>query len=193
MFLRRNKIDIEEFLRPGSRGHGYVVNFHRKYYDVFSGTDLENLDAFINEVYIGLSSIREESIREKADHYLMKSVYFRCWRLFEDSKSYKQSEIPASHTRHDGEDDDVVKNAPSKTPLPDSPLLAQDLMEHIHRFRMSLNPREILILNGLIDEIPLAELARKVGISINYAAVLTHRVRAALHTYLVRIGYFKKN
>lgn len=193
MFLRRKEINIDEFLRPGSRGHGYVVNFHRKYFDVFRGTDLENQDAFINEVYIGLSSIREESIREKADHYLMKAVYFRCWRLFEDNKAYKQSEVPASRAQRDNEDDDAVTRAPSTTPLPDSPLLAQDLLEHIHRFRMTLNSREIVILNGLIDEMTVAEIARKAGITINYAGVLIHRVREALHVYLEDIGYFKKN
>ncbi|HNM15759.1 MAG TPA: hypothetical protein PKJ64_13380, partial [bacterium] len=55
------------------------------------------------------------------------------------------------------------------------------------------NPREIVVLNGLIDEVSIAEIARKAGVTANYAGVLIHRVRESLHVYLEDIGYFKKN
>ncbi|MBX7152998.1 hypothetical protein K1X84_15325 [bacterium] len=69
------------YFSPGTRGYEFICGFHSKHQRDFSKTELADFDALANQVFLNIVSIKEQDIHSIEEHYVIKSIYFQCWKL----------------------------------------------------------------------------------------------------------------
>ena len=151
--------------------------------------DYAEADAFINQVFLRLTSVRWNAIESSEEHYIIKSIYYQCWNLlFQQKHAAMHQARDLDVSGDDGRDYRMTSDHPD----PQSILEGRDLFEQVVLFKASLKPADVRILNGLIDDRKLTELSKEIGISYNALSVRIKRLRERLAKHLAACGFEAK-
>lgn len=182
----------EEYFAPHSRGYQFIKNFYTKYSRELSRTEFENFDAFLNQVFVNLTSIVFSNIEGPEDHYVIKAMYYQCWNIIYRLKRERSIMVSENSGRVFSEDDSAgspITLQRSDTADPLEITEAGDLFERINVFKTTLKRIDIGVLNGLIEQKDLETLAEELHIEYNALGVKVKRLRAKLALFLKKIGY----
>ena len=180
------------YFSPDSRGYLFIRNFYAKYYKELSASEFESFDAFLNQIFINISKIDFSNIDGPEEHYVIKSMYYQCWNIIYRLKRDRQLIVPESTAgvaTDDGSGDPLLDRQASPDPDPLDHAEASDLFTIINTFKITLKRKDLLILNGLIDQKPLQEIADEMNIDYNAVCVKIKRLREKLAMYLKSLGY----
>ncbi len=173
----------KEFFAPGTRGHHFIRAFHHKNINRFRNTDLEDPDALIHEIFLGVNEIRPDRINGSVEHYVIRAISYQCWHILE--KEIHRRQMLASEPSNPGENDGSRFEQMAREPSSAEDQLAEtDLMGQIILFRQTLKVRERKILNYLIDGDRPIEIAKKLKLTENSTHVIIHRIRRKLDLFL---------
>ncbi len=180
------------YFTPRSRGYAFIRNFHAKYHSDLAGTELSNFDAFLNHIYLSLTTIDFEGIEGPEENYIIKAMYYQCWNTIYTLKKERQWMVPDSATAvssDEGTGETAVERKASDDPGPADYLEASDLFALIQTFKWTLKNEDRRILNALIDQKSLQETADAMRMEYNALNVKLKRLREKLAVFLKRTGY----
>lgn len=181
----------KDFFAPGTRGYHFIRTFHHKNLNRFRNSDLEDPDALIHQVFVGVNRIRPDAIDGPVENYVIRSISYQCWRILE--KEVHRLKFLNSETSNPSGDDALIDSFVQEQSSADDHLAEADLMAQIIFFRRTLKRKEQRILNCLIDEDRPVEIAKKLKLAENNVCVLIHRIRRKLLAFLKKTGYSKNS
>ncbi len=182
----------ENYFSPDSRGYLFIRNFYAKYHKELSATEFESFDAFLNQIFLSLSKIDFSNIDGTEEHYVIKSMYYQCWNIMYRVKRERTvmiTESSANVTMDDGPADSVIDREVSREPDPLDYMEVSDLFAIINTFKVTLKRDDLHILNALIGQKPLQEIADIMRWEYNALSVKVKRLREKLARYLKSSGY----
>lgn len=178
----------KEFFAPGTRGHYYIRAFHHKNINRFRNTDLEDPDALIHQVFLGVKGIRPDRIDGPVEHYVIRAISYQCWRILE-KEVHRRSVLSVERSVSEENDGSHIEHMALEPSSAEDRLAESDLMGQIILFRQTLKVRERKILNYLIDGDRPLEIAKKLKLTESSTHVIIHRIRRKLDLFLNKIDY----
>lgn len=170
----------------------FIRNFYAKCYKEFTATEFENFDAFLNHIFLNLSKIDFSNIDGPEEHYVIKAIYYQCWNAIYQIKRERNLIVADNSTpviSDDGLIETAVERKVSDGPGPVEYLEASDLFTIINTFKITLKDKDLLILNALIDQRSLQEIAGYMRLDYDALCVKVKRLREKLARYLKITGY----
>lgn len=184
-----NKL-YENYFSPDARGYLFIRNFHAKYSRDLSDSEFAGFDAFLNQIFLNLNTIDFSNIEGPEEHYVIKSMYYQCWNILYRNKRERMFMVPDSATRIASDDgESLIERQASAAPDPLEYTEASDLFAIINTFKITLKSKDLLILNALIDQKPLQEIADMMELDYNAVSVKIKRLREKLAVYLKNSGF----
>lgn len=186
-----HKLHTQYFV-PDSRGYLFIRNFYAKYYRELSASEFESFDAFLNQIFLNLSKIDFSNIDGPEEHYVIKAMYYQCWNIIYRLKHERAVMVPdsaASVVTDEGAGESPTDREASEDPDPLEQTEASDLFSIINTFKITLKRNDLLILNALIEQRPLQEIAAMMRFDYNALCVKVKRLREKLAKYLKSSGY----
>jgi len=177
----------QDFFAPQTRGYHFIRAFHAKNFNRFRRTDLENPDALVNQVFLGVNTIKRDSITGPIENYVIRAIAYQCWRILEKEINRQRSQQP-NLMALSSETTGIEELAKDNT-LPDENLNRCELWGLLVLFRQSLNLRDRKLFNALIDGDRPIEIAKKLRLSENAVNVQLLRLRRKAALYLKKTGY----
>lgn len=179
------------YFSPGTRGYAFIRAFHAKHLHDFAKTELADFHALANQVFLNIVSIAEHNIHGIEEHYVIKSIYFQCWKLLlRESKNRKIIAMESQIAQSSGSQSHLENLSSGDNP--EKVVEANDLLEKLIRFRESLENRDRKILNALIDDQRPLDIARNLKLNYNLLNVRILRMRQKLKNYLHKMERFEK-
>jgi hypothetical protein len=182
----------KQYFVPDSRGYLFISNFYAKYYRELSATEFESFDAFLNQIFLNLSKIDFSTIDGPEEHYVIKAMYYQCWNIIYRLKRERMFMVPdsaASVLTDDGAGESLIDREASDDPGPLEHTEVNDLFAIINTFKITLKRNDLLILNALIEQRSLEEIAGIMRFDYNALCVKVKRLREKLAVYLKSSGY----
>ncbi|MFA6440425.1 MAG: hypothetical protein WCX28_14045 [Bacteriovoracaceae bacterium] len=188
-----NHILHTEYLRKGTAGYGIISRFYSRYADIFSQTNVTDINDVVHDVFLSLSKTDISDVRN-SEHYIMRAIKLQCWSLLD--KAIKQKGIIVKTETigndHTFEHADTYSRQVTDQKNQFAELEGDELLVQINLFKSQLNPDEIRLLNFLIDEEERPEIARLMKLKLNTLDTKIRRIRLKLADYLKNRGYLYK-
>ncbi|NUM82217.1 hypothetical protein HUU42_15590 [bacterium] len=181
------------YFSPGARGYEFIRAFHAKHFRDFAKTELADFDALANQIFLNVAAIAEQNIHGIEEHYVIKSIYFQCWKLLLRESKKEKTIIAESRLIQpsDSPAESPIENLPAGD-NPEKTAEANDLLEKIIRFRETLKKRDRKILNALIDNQRPLDIAHDLKLNYNLLSIRILRMREKLMNYLDQMERFGK-
>lgn len=172
-----------KYLSEGTVGFTVIRKFFSRYSDALKHSGFVQLDDVVHEVFLSLSKTDFSKI-DKVEHYVMRAIKLQCWSLLDKALRQKDRGNPGTG----GFDEKEIVD-PTEPDGGSSTLDGLELLMQVGLFKAGLAPREIRLLNMLIDETERTQMAENLGMNLNTLDTNIRRLRMRLAGHLKSMGY----
>ena len=178
------------YFSKGTRGHGILLNYYRKYEDLFIETIHTKFDDFLNQILLNVTKINFSVDIRNIEAYLIGTIKIQCRvQLDKAIKDKNRLKIIKISNSDENDEENGISTIPSDENSPELELDAKSLFNSIQYFKSTIKPKEVNLLNNLIDEIPRKEIAEKSSINMNTLDTQIRRLRIKMVAFLRDAGF----
>ncbi len=178
-----------DFFTKGTRGYKIISNYYYKYQDLFERTIFTDLKDFINQIFLNVSGIDFSKEIKNPEAYIIGTIKIQC-RVQLDKSIKLKNVIPESQLeKNEEEEEPLTLKIPVKESSPAELLDLQEIFLHINIFKLQLKPKDIDLLNCLIDEKSRKEIADDLQLNFNTLDTHIRRLRIKMADYFKKLGY----
>ncbi len=178
----------ELFFRPGTKGYKILNFYYSKYRDLFEKTIYQEIDEFINQIFLNVSAIKFSEEIKNIEAYIIGTIKIQCRVQLDRALKTKKRQHRENSKPDDGSPD-YLSNIADKEQDPQSRMESDEVFSMMNTFKLSLKDWEREIFNSLIDEIPRIEIAEMKKQNLNTIDTQIRRLRIKLASFLKDNGY----
>jgi len=174
----------QKYLRQGTPGFAVIRRFYSRYSDILVKVNLVDINDVVHEVFVSLSRTDFKQV-QNVDHYTMRAIKLQCWSLLDKAMRSKAHGIERRANI-----DEADEAAPHKL-QPDhvADLDGMELLAQVNLFKAQLPPRDVTLLNMLVDGAERSNIAKFLGLNVNTLDTNIRRLRIRLADFLKDLGY----
>lgn len=181
----------KKYFVPHSKGYKILSYYFSRYRDLFVRTMFSELDEFINQIYLNISSISISNKIKNPDAYIIAAIKIQCRVQLDRALKLKKKQLNEIAIESESDDE-------NKSVLNDGKIAGENTYHHaesnelltiINMFKLSLKEQEKLLFNSLIDNISRNEIAQLMNKNLNTVDTHIRRLRIKFFSYLKKNGY----
>lgn len=174
------------YLQRGTAGRAVIDRFYSRYADALAKAGFDGVDDVVHEVFVSLSKTDFTNVHNP-DHYVLRAVKLRCWSLLD--KALRRKATMAGNEPLSEGDQEIPPLHSGVIVEQEVSVEGMELVTVVNLFKAQLNPRDMRLLNLLIDETARTEIANLLGVNLNTLDTNIRRLRIRLADFLKELGY----